>query len=77
MLISHTSGRQADAKRAGIEVTPEMACAGADALFPDAVIDETADELEVMARVFRAMVTGRDPRLPSYERLCELLGTKA
>ena len=38
---------------------------------------ETADEFAVMARVFRAMVTGRDPRIASYNDLCALLGKKA
>lgn len=61
---------------AEMEVTPEMAKAGADALFPDGEVRETADELEVMTRVFRAMVTGRDPRLPSFNDLCALLGRK-
>jgi hypothetical protein len=60
-----------------IEVTREMVQAGLYALFPDGEIDETVDEFEVMARVFRAMVTGLDPRLPSYNDLCALLGKKA
>jgi hypothetical protein len=54
---------------AEIEIMPEMAKAGADTLFPDGEVRETADELEVMTRVFRAMVTGRDPRLPSFDDL--------
>lgn len=68
--------RQGSAEEPEIEVTPEMARAGACALFPDGEIDECADELAVMTRVFRAMVTGHDPRIPSYSDLCALLGKK-
>ena len=57
-----------------IEVTPEMAQAGTCALFPDGELCETADGLEVMARVFCAMVMGRDTRMPHDLR--ELLGRR-
>jgi len=54
-----------------------MAKAGAYALFPDGEIDESADEFAVMTRVFRAMVTGHDPRVPSYSDLWCAIRTKA
>ena len=53
-----------------------MARAGASALFPDGELFETADELDVMARVFRAMVKGRDPAEDALDDLCELLSRK-
>jgi hypothetical protein len=67
------TARPSRADLSDIEVTPEMAKAGAGALFPDGEVFETSDELEVMARVFRAMVMGRDPRIPSQYDLCGLL----
>ena len=39
-----------------IEVTDQMISAGLAALFPSAELHPAADEAEVMARVFRAMV---------------------
>jgi len=44
-----------------IEVTPEMAKAGAYALFHDGELFETANELAVMTRVFRAWSGGAIP----------------
>ena len=45
-------------------------------LFPDGQVDETADRIRVMTRVFRAMVTGKDSRRLSSSDLCALLGKK-
>ena len=53
-----------------------MAKAGSSALFPDGELFETANELEVMAQVFRAMVRNRDPVEDALDDLCELLSRK-
>ena len=52
-----------------IEVTREMAKAGAYALWPDGEIDESADELAVMTRVFRAM-GAKPPHQEAEGKVC-------